>query len=88
MSSNQNQNSLIHHQRGGDTDKGSINMNLAASMNNLFSNKFKNGIANHPHPGSAHNLISNDNTLNSSYFSMEKNKAKREKPKDKDRNPR
>ena len=57
-------------------------MNLGSSMNNLFSNKFKYNINN---PGSAANLISNDNTLNSSSYSSEKNKQKKEKKKDKDR---
>ena len=51
------------------------------SMNNLFSNKFKNSI-----PSSANNLISNDNTLNSSSYSTEKNKHKKDKEKERDRN--
>lgn len=46
-------------------------MNLASSMNNLFASKFKNH-----HPLTTNNLISNDNTLNSSSYSIDRNKKK------------
>lgn len=49
-------------------------------MNNLFANKFKN-----IYPTSKNNIISNDNTLNSSSYSSEKNKQKKEYPFEKKR---
>ena len=55
-------------------------MNLADSMN-LFTNKINSN--NNP---IATNLVSNDNTLDSSSFSTDKNKQKKEKHKEKKQN--